>query len=114
VVRPTGKAFMDRKFTEAKDKVERKHMPECVAETSKTWENGNLQKKCFDHHNKSKDVEYNVEKSMTQKARVKTLDGQRANLPMVSLGDKNYKAVDYEPGFFLAGGLIAGSTQQQK
>jgi hypothetical protein len=30
---------------------------------------------------------------------------------MASLGDKNYKAVEYEPGFFLPGGLIAGSTQ---
>jgi hypothetical protein len=29
---------------------------------------------------------------------------------MASLGDKNYKAVEYEPGFFIAGGLIPGST----
>ena len=33
---------------------------------------------------------------------------------MASLGDKNYKAVEYEPGFFLQGGLIAGSTHQNK
>ena len=33
---------------------------------------------------------------------------------MASLGDKNYKAVEYEPGFFIAGGLIPGSTQQTK
>lgn len=51
---------------------------------------------------------------MTQKIRVPTLDQQRANLPMASLGDKNYKAVEYEPDFFLAGGLIPGSTQQKK
>ena len=29
---------------------------------------------------------------------------------MASLGDKNYKAVEYDTGFFKAGGLIAGST----
>jgi hypothetical protein len=47
---------------------------------------------------------------MTQKMRIKSLNQQRAQLPMASLGDKNYKAVEYEPGFFLPGGLIAGST----
>ena len=35
----------------------------------------------------------------------------RNTLPMASLGDKNYKAVEYDPGFFKAGGLISGSTQ---
>lgn len=29
---------------------------------------------------------------------------------MTSLGDKIYKAVEYESGFFKAGGLITGST----
>lgn len=33
---------------------------------------------------------------------------------MASLGDKSYKAVEYDNGFFFAGGLIAGSTQTQK
>ena len=30
---------------------------------------------------------------------------------MASLGDKNYKAVEDDSGFFFAGGLIPGSTQ---
>ena len=33
---------------------------------------------------------------------------------MASLGDKNYKAVEYEPDFFLAGGLVPGCTQIEK
>ncbi len=38
----------------------------------------------------------------------------RGGYPLSSLGDKNYKAVEYEPGFFLAGGLVAGSTNRIK
>jgi hypothetical protein len=35
---------------------------------------------------------------------------QRNGLPMHSLGDKIYKAPEYQPNFFLDGGLIVGST----
>jgi len=48
---------------------------------------------------------------MTKKSRVTNLAAQRAGLNMASLGDKNYKAVEYEPAFFFGGGLIPGSTQ---
>jgi len=51
---------------------------------------------------------------MTQKHRVNTLDSQRGGYPLTSLGDKIYKAVEYEKGFFLAGGLIPGSTNNFK
>lgn len=33
---------------------------------------------------------------------------------MTSLGDKMYKGVEYESGFFHAGGLIVGSTNKIK
>jgi hypothetical protein len=33
---------------------------------------------------------------------------------LASLGDKIYKAVEYEKDFFLAGGLVAGSTNALK
>jgi hypothetical protein len=48
---------------------------------------------------------------MTQKIRVIGLDQQRGGLNQTACGDKNYKAVEYETGFFHRGGLIAGSTQ---
>lgn len=51
---------------------------------------------------------------MTRKARITNLAAQRAGLQMASLGDKSYKAVEYDSGFFFHGGLIAGSTQQTK
>ena len=37
---------------------------------------------------------------------------QRNHVPIASLGDKNYKAVEYETDFFLAGGLVPGSTNK--
>ena len=51
---------------------------------------------------------------MTKKHRVSTMDQTRGGYPIASLGDKIYKAVEYEPGFFRAGGLIAGSTNTLK
>lgn len=51
---------------------------------------------------------------MARKARIDDLAAQRADIPVASLGDKNYKSVAYEPDFFLAGGLIAGSTNKTK
>jgi hypothetical protein len=35
-------------------------------------------------------------------------------LPLASLGDKIYKAVEYEKDFFLSGGLVTGSTNALK
>lgn len=37
----------------------------------------------------------------------------RGDYPIASLGDKNYKAVEYDSGFFFAGGLITGSTNRK-
>lgn len=51
---------------------------------------------------------------MTQKRRVPTIPDQRAGLPVVSFGDKPYKAVEYEKDFFLARGLVIGSTNTIK
>lgn len=57
-------------------------------------------------------AEWNTEKQMTQKHRIKTMYDQRNGLPLTSLGDKNYKHPEYLPNFFKEGGLIAGSTNQ--
>ena len=35
---------------------------------------------------------------------------KRNNVGCKALGDKNYKAVEYDAGFFREGGLISGST----
>jgi hypothetical protein len=37
----------------------------------------------------------------------------RGDYPIASLGDKNYKAVEYDSGFFFGGGLITGSTNRK-
>lgn len=50
---------------------------------------------------------------MTQKARVNTISEMRGGYPLTSLGDKIYKAVEYEQGFFNKGGLIPGSTNKK-
>ena len=36
-------------------------MNDRAAQTTKTWENGKLQKHCFDHHNKPTTNEYSVD-----------------------------------------------------
>ena len=36
----------------------------------------------------------------------------RNQISRKTLGDKNYKAVEYDPGFFKDGGLITGSTHR--
>lgn len=114
VTRPGGKKFPDTKFSETKDHFEKKHMVAQAAETTKTNEDGNLQKRTFVTHNRKTTNEHGVEGDMTRKGRITTLAQQRANMPMASLGDKNYHCVDYQPGFFLEGGLVPGSTNQMK
>ena len=51
---------------------------------------------------------------MTAKTRVPSLEHQRNSLPFVSLGDKPYRNVDYQAGFFKDRGLVVGSTHQFK
>jgi hypothetical protein len=55
-----------------------------------------------------------LEHEMTVKTRVPSLEKQRNNLPFVSLGDKPYRKVDYQAGFFKDRGLVVGSTHQFK
>jgi hypothetical protein len=47
---------------------------------------------------------------MGMKKRVTTMYDQRNGLPLHSLGDKIYKAPEYQSNFFKEGGLITGST----
>ena len=67
-------------------------------------------KATFVEHNRKTVDEFQVEARMQGKVRIKTLYEQRNGLPMRSLGDKVYKAVEYQTGFFKEGGLIVGST----
>jgi len=46
---------------------------------------------------------------MTKK--VRSVQSQRNGLSVRTLGEKPYKNVEFDPGFFVAGGLISGSTQ---
>jgi len=112
VAKPEGKKFTNAVFSETRDHVEKKHMPEKAAQTKTTYDHQKPKRVCFETHNKPTFNEHGVETNMQKKARVNDLAAQRGNLPLASLGDKNYKDVAYEPGFFLAGGLIPGSTNK--
>lgn len=54
--------------------------------------------------------EYLQEEKMGKKKKVLTMYEQRNGMPLKSLGDKIYKAPDYQPNFFKEGGLITGSS----
>ena len=75
-----------------------------------THDNPQVGLRAFEKANTKSSNEYNQEKVMTQKKRIKNLYDQRNGLPLTSLGDKVYKHPDYTPGFFKEGGLIPGST----
>lgn len=79
-------------------------------QTVASYEDDLKGKATFVQHNRKTVDEYKVEAKMQGKVRVKTLYDQRNGLPMSSLGDKVYKAVEYQTGFFKEGGLIVGST----
>lgn len=51
---------------------------------------------------------------MQRKVRINGLDPQRNNLPVKTLGDKQYKYPQYSANFYHEGGLIAGSTQKPR
>lgn len=89
-------------------------MQKQAAQTTLTYDNPKLTKVTFDHHNKVTVAESALECEMTQKKRLNTISDMRGGYPLSSLGDKNYKAVEYDPGFFLTGGLVVGSTNRMK
>ena len=76
-------------------------MPDKNSQTSKTYDNPALTKVTFQHHNTKTENEMALETAMTQKARVNTISEMRGGYPLTSLGDKIYKAVEYEKGFFM-------------
>ena len=77
-----------------------------------THDNPALTKVTFAQHNKRSEQESALEKVMTKKQRVAGLQEMRNGVNIAALGDKTYKAVEYESGFFLPGGLITGSTNR--
>ena len=54
--------------------------------------------------------ELNVEKAMTRKKRINSLEQQRNYYNIVNPGDKNYRYAECSENFFKEGGLIPGST----
>lgn len=112
VDRPTGKAKPSTAISETKDHFEKRHMPERASQTTKTNDNPALNRVCFTQHNKRSQNETQLETVLTSKTRVQTMSEMRNGVPIAALGDKNYRAVEYESGFFQAGGLIAGSTNR--
>ena len=54
--------------------------------------------------------EINLQKEMTRKKRINSLEERRNYFKMVNPGDKNYRYVDCSADFFKGGGLIPGST----
>ena len=49
---------------------------------------------------------------MVRKSTVSGVESMRNHISMKALGDKNYKTVEFDSGFFKDGGLITGSTQK--
>ena len=94
----------------SKGRPERRHA-ETGGGVPKSYEDDLKGKACFIHLDNRKSVnEYPVEAKMGSKQRVQTLYEARNGCPMASLGDKVYKAPEYQTSFFNDGGLIAGST----
>ena len=109
--RAEGKKFIPFKPEDVKDYHERKHMPDRAACTTKTNDVWPFQRQTFaTTHNRPSTTEHGVESQMTRKQRVRTMQQQRNSIGCAALGDKVYKAVEYDPGFFREGGLISGST----
>ena len=96
-------------FTDMKPRPEKKHSDKGQS-TTNTFEDDLKGKGTFVQHNRKTVEEYKLESKMQAKQRTGTLYDQRNGLPMCSLGDKVYKAVEYQTGFFKEGGLIVGST----
>jgi hypothetical protein len=90
-----------------KDRAERRHVE---PNPSGSYEDLEIGRKTYIHHNRKTIDEYATEKVMGKKVRVGTLYDQRNGVPLTSLGDKIYKAPEYMPGFYKEGGLIVGST----
>ena len=77
-----------------KPRPEKKHS-EKGQETTLSYEEDMKGKGTFIHHNRKTVEEYKVEEKLQKKTRVATIYEQRNGLPMSSLGDKIYKAVEY-------------------
>ena len=93
-----------------KGRPERRHTDQ-GGQTFETYEDKPIGKTTFlglDNRKTTKEVE--VKFAMGAKKQVTTMFEARNGLAMTSLGDKNYKAPEYQPGFFRDGGLVAGST----
>jgi len=59
-------------------------------------------------------TEYKLEATINRKQRIDSLDKQRNDIGVSTLGDNIYDRVERQPGFFVAGGLIPGSTIAMK
>jgi len=56
--------------------------------------------------------EYDMESYMCKKQRVRTIDVMRNGIPVAVPGDRPFKVVEHEPGYYAKGGLIPGSSIQ--
>ena len=93
-----------------KPRPERRHT-DAGRQTTNTYEDLPIGKATFLERNNRKTInETEINKTMGSKKRVNTMYEARNGLAMAALGDKTYKAPEYQPGFFREGGLIAGST----
>ncbi len=60
-------------------------------------------------------IEYDMETYMNKKQRAgETINRMRNNIPVAVPGDRPYKVVEHEPGYFAKGGLIPGSSIQMR
>ena len=110
VKRPSQKAMVPGIISEAKARPQRRHAEEKI---SGTYEDDEVGKKTYVYHNRKTMSEYMTTDLMGHKKRT-DFYGQRNGIGVASLGDKKYKAVEYDDRFFHEGGLVVGSTHQIK
>ena len=91
------KSKAERVFTVTKERYERRHID---PQQSGTYEDLEVGRKTFIHHNRKTVNEYQQEEVMGSKKRVQTLYNHRNGMPLASLGDKVYKSPEYMPGFY--------------
>lgn len=102
--------FLPSVITEAKPRAQRTHFEEKI---SGSYEDDEVGLKTFVQHNRRSMNEY-LNTDLMGRKKLIVFEETRNGIPVSSLGDKKYKAVQYSERFFHEGGLVTGSTHQAK
>jgi hypothetical protein len=93
---------------------ERRHLVDAQTRRSETARYPTVDWKAIRKLEPNPAKEFVMEEFMNRKIRVPTVDALRNGIPVASQGDKYYKEADREPGFYQTGGIVVGSTIQNR